>query len=58
MTYFTIWKKTNANKQKYTIRLCEKGHKSCINQIHLIKSKITMKIQFNHFSAWLHFTDL
>ena len=36
----------------------KKGHKLCINQIHLIKSKNTKTIQFNHFSAQLHFTDL
>ena len=36
------------------IRLSEKGHKSCINQIHLIKSQNIMKIQFNHFIAWLY----
>ena len=30
----------------------------CINQIHSIKSKNNMKIQFNHFSALLYFTNL
>ena len=36
----------------------KKGHKSGINEIHLNKSKNTKKIQFNHFSTRLHFTDL
>ena len=39
------------NKQKYTIRLAEKGQKNYINQIYSVKSKNPMKIQFKHFSA-------
>ena len=39
-------------------RLSEKGHTMCINQIHLVQAKNTMKIQFNHFSALLYFTNL
>ena len=53
-----MWNETNANKQKYTVRLSEKGHKMCINQIHLIQPTNTVKIQFNHFSALLYFTNL
>ena len=30
----------------------------CINQIHLVQAKHTMKIQINHFSALLYFTNL
>ena len=30
----------------------------CINQIHFVQAKNTKKIQFNHFSALLHFTNL
>ena len=53
-----MWNTTNANKQKCTVRLLEKGQEMCINQIHTVKAKNTMKIQFTHFSTLYYLTYL
>ena len=44
--------------KKYTIRLLEEGQEMCINRIHTVKAKNTMKIQFTHFSTLYYFTYL